>query len=735
MSGGPGFEPDKQKEGGLDDVLQQLQGTLETWKERILSMIRGQPFGKQAEKLKPQPLPQPEEETPAPDESVAASDERANALLSIMARLKEVVSSSRGGQRYPGHVTFIHGVLPEAALLQALTGIPMSVPLSQTCLETGYGKSYAGPNAYFGVKGKGTAGTSSANTTEYVNGQYINTTDNFRQYNNTWESFEDYGNLISKTDRYKPAMDHTNDPDQMIGDIHAAGYATDPNYVRTATGIMDLFAFRSLDPIGAELAPLDPTPDDLATMKGEAPTPETTPSETPTTDKPAETTTPATAPSIGIRRTTTQLNLRAAPGLSADILTTMPAGGVVEAFEERVYLDGYQWVRVTYEGQAGYCASAYLATLEITSNTTPVAPKPEEETPTEPTPEQPTPSGPTTVDGDITRDANGFRVVAPLTDTSEAGLVQYIKTNFANGIPIALYNNKPDPADGAEFERQAKQFASREHTLATGSGPGGLATNAAIPMDTLTASSLAGQINGVGTALANLMTAHGEASPKIGTVAIFTHGWSYNGENSSGIRVGQGNSWSGMSVSEDNTASTEALVNAAKGSLSNGVKVLLFACSTAYGKDDDNAGLGERNTTRSDGGEQGFADALRDALANAGLDDAEVWGHTAPGHTTRSPALRVFRASTPDAAGEDYFSTVFDDAYIQLWADNKGWTFNYTRDRMQDFYVYASNPAKSGYFPDKNPGAPDDFTELAPMDPTGIQSLLRTQWETFANSL
>jgi hypothetical protein len=68
--------------------------------------------------------------------------------------------------------------------------------------------------------------------------------------------------------------------------------------------------------------------------------------------------------------------------------------------------------------------------------------------------------------------------------------------------------------------------------------------------------------------------------------------------------------------------------------------VALYCCDVA--RDDDAERDDDRKT--GPGGIDGFAARLRDALIWAGLPDARVFGHATPGHTTRNPWLRVFRA-------------------------------------------------------------------------------------------
>jgi flagellum-specific peptidoglycan hydrolase FlgJ len=52
----------------------------------------------------------------------------------------------------------------------------------------------------------------------------------YRIYASWCESVADFARLISRADRYKPAMQHTDEPEEMVKKMHAGGYATDPKW-------------------------------------------------------------------------------------------------------------------------------------------------------------------------------------------------------------------------------------------------------------------------------------------------------------------------------------------------------------------------------------------------------------------------------------------------------------------------------------------------------------------------
>lgn len=107
-------------------------------------------------------------------------------------------------------------------------------------------------------------------------------------------------------------------------------------------------------------------------------------------------------------------------------------------------------------------------------------------------------------------------------------------------------------------------------------------------------------------------------------VAFFCHGWA------SGIQAGF------------RLANVGLLARSIAAVSSKAVNVPLYACSTAADLDSD-----EQDETDGDapGGDGGFADQLRDALAAAGCTGARVMGHSVKGHATKNPYARFFDAS------------------------------------------------------------------------------------------
>lgn len=148
----------------------------------------------------------------------------------------------------PKNVQDFLDMASEAAMSTASKwGIPASVLLAQSALESGWGL-HVKNNAYFGIKGKSPSGNSvSFGTTEVINGKVIHINDTFRAYANYAESADDYGRFLSGNKRYKPAFLHTEQPNMFITEVANAGYATDPDYATKLIHLMKRYDFYEFD--------------------------------------------------------------------------------------------------------------------------------------------------------------------------------------------------------------------------------------------------------------------------------------------------------------------------------------------------------------------------------------------------------------------------------------------------------------------------------------------------------
>ena len=102
---------------------------------------------------------------------------------------------------------------------------------SQSSLETGFGKYRPrGPSGedshnYYGIKGKGPAGSFSARTREVIDGKDQYRQEPFRAYNQSDESDRDFVHLMTKNKRYQPVIDAP-DLSSAIAAQGKSGYST-----------------------------------------------------------------------------------------------------------------------------------------------------------------------------------------------------------------------------------------------------------------------------------------------------------------------------------------------------------------------------------------------------------------------------------------------------------------------------------------------------------------------------
>jgi flagellum-specific peptidoglycan hydrolase FlgJ len=107
---------------------------------------------------------------------------------------------------------------------------------AQSALETGYGKSLAGGNNYFGIKARPGEGGSGVATQEFINGKMVTVNDKFRKYNSMQESAADYIKFLQENKRYKDVL-AAGTLQEAISAQSKTGYATDPNYGNKLAGI------------------------------------------------------------------------------------------------------------------------------------------------------------------------------------------------------------------------------------------------------------------------------------------------------------------------------------------------------------------------------------------------------------------------------------------------------------------------------------------------------------------
>lgn len=142
---------------------------------------------------------------------------------------------------------FIQSMLPHAASASADSGIPAKFMIGQAALESGWGRHEirmadgSASHNLFGIKADAnwTGKTVSSVTTEYVNGIKLQKVEKFRAYDSYSDAFKDYASLISHHPRYQQAMQNTHSASAYANALQRAGYATDPQYGKKLTHIIN----------------------------------------------------------------------------------------------------------------------------------------------------------------------------------------------------------------------------------------------------------------------------------------------------------------------------------------------------------------------------------------------------------------------------------------------------------------------------------------------------------------
>src|SRR5690606_36517106 len=132
-----------------------------------------------------------------------------------------------------------------ARLASEQSGVPHHLILAQAALESGWGqrqirRENREPSFnIFGVKATSSwkGPTTEITTTEYENGAAVKVKAKFRVYSSYLEALSDYVGLLSRNPRYS-AVTQAATPEQGAQALQNAGYATDPNYARKLTSMI-----------------------------------------------------------------------------------------------------------------------------------------------------------------------------------------------------------------------------------------------------------------------------------------------------------------------------------------------------------------------------------------------------------------------------------------------------------------------------------------------------------------
>jgi len=132
-----------------------------------------------------------------------------------------------------------------ARLASQQSGIPHHLILAQAALESGWGQRQIrrenGDPSFnlFGVKASGNwkGPVTEITTTEFENGDAKKVKAKFRVYSSYLEALSDYVGLLTRNPRYA-AVTTASTAEQGAQALQSAGYATDPNYARKLTNMI-----------------------------------------------------------------------------------------------------------------------------------------------------------------------------------------------------------------------------------------------------------------------------------------------------------------------------------------------------------------------------------------------------------------------------------------------------------------------------------------------------------------
>jgi len=131
-----------------------------------------------------------------------------------------------------------------------------SVMIAQAILESGYGSSALSKAPYynlFGVKGSYNGQSVYMPTQEYLNGQWVEMNEPFRQYNSYWESFQDHANVLRSTSFATGTAHYSGVWKSQTTSFYDATnyltgrYATDPGYAQKLNWLIETYQLTRFD--------------------------------------------------------------------------------------------------------------------------------------------------------------------------------------------------------------------------------------------------------------------------------------------------------------------------------------------------------------------------------------------------------------------------------------------------------------------------------------------------------
>lgn len=142
---------------------------------------------------------------------------------------------------------FVRELLPHARRIESELGVSSRAVLAHAALESGWGRHTMhhpdGRDAFnlFGIKADSAWRGQSVTlrTLEFDDGIAHQETARFRAYASLEHAMEDYARFLRANPRYGDAVARGADPHDYAAELQRAGYATDPNYARKLSQVID----------------------------------------------------------------------------------------------------------------------------------------------------------------------------------------------------------------------------------------------------------------------------------------------------------------------------------------------------------------------------------------------------------------------------------------------------------------------------------------------------------------
>jgi flagellum-specific peptidoglycan hydrolase FlgJ len=150
---------------------------------------------------------------------------------------------------------FLVAVAPGALTSAVEHCIPPSVTVGQAVLESGWGRSGLAKKHknLFGMKAGRSSESVELPTTEVVLGKSQRSRQKFRRYDDYADSLAHHGALLATDPRYADARPHWENWPRFLATV-APTYATDPNYVRRVSRLVETYRLDEWDALVTRVA-------------------------------------------------------------------------------------------------------------------------------------------------------------------------------------------------------------------------------------------------------------------------------------------------------------------------------------------------------------------------------------------------------------------------------------------------------------------------------------------------